>query len=68
MNKIKEDMGFISIWLNFLFSKFGHILILYPFDDNGENHFISNAKREDVIVVLRAAADSLESDQISKIP
>lgn len=41
--------------------KVGHVLIIFPFDAHTSYSWISNAKRQSVIGLLRELADHIES-------
>lgn len=65
--KIEEAMRYwsnnIKEMLNFEFGqdKVGHILVIFPFGDDVSSSWISDARRDSVVQMLRLLADHIES-------
>jgi len=46
-----------------MFGKKGFALIVFDFNKPGISNYVSNAKREDMVVALRETADRIEKNQ-----
>jgi len=48
--------------------EFGFMILVFPFGNKGVANYISNAKREDMIIALREKADVLEKGKDFETP
>ena len=63
MQKTKEIIISAADELSEKFKGLGFVLIVFEFYKPGLSNYISNAKREDMIIALRKSADILENRQ-----
>nr|WP_321357201.1 hypothetical protein [uncultured Draconibacterium sp.] len=49
-------------------SDFGYAILVFPFNNPGVSNYISNARREDMVKMLRETADRLDNREDFKTP